>query len=302
MTITTEQRERRRSGIGGSDAPAIVGVSPYVTPLALWLDKIGEADERVDAPTIPMKIGNALERLIMDELGQTIGCEIVPFTETLRDPEHPYLLGHPDGVVMNRLEGAEAKWVSFPSDEWGEPETDQVPPHVFIQCTHYLMVTGWTRYHVGMLSASGKLNHYIIERNEDIIAKLRAMEIEFWNLVQSRIAPPMTSVDDAALLFTKDDGSTIVATPHIVGLVEQLRHVKSELESYTEIKEGLEGHLKAFMGEAATLVDPLGNRLATWKSAKPADKVDIKALASAHPTLAKQFTVTAPAARRFLLK
>ena len=41
--------ELRRTGIGGSDAPTIVGVNPYSSRYALYLDKIGEGakeDER----------------------------------------------------------------------------------------------------------------------------------------------------------------------------------------------------------------------------------------------------------------
>ena len=34
--ITREQLERRRHGIGGSDAPVVVGLSKWRTPFQLW--------------------------------------------------------------------------------------------------------------------------------------------------------------------------------------------------------------------------------------------------------------------------
>ena len=41
-----EWLELRRTGIGGSDAPTIVGVNPYNSRYALYLDKIGEGAKR----------------------------------------------------------------------------------------------------------------------------------------------------------------------------------------------------------------------------------------------------------------
>lgn len=38
----TEWLEQRRKGIGGSDAPVIMGVNPWRSPMDLWLEKTGE--------------------------------------------------------------------------------------------------------------------------------------------------------------------------------------------------------------------------------------------------------------------
>ena len=54
---TDEQPSRvapwRRSGIGASDAAVVAGVSPFSTPLELYLDKKGRLPDR--APTLPMR-------------------------------------------------------------------------------------------------------------------------------------------------------------------------------------------------------------------------------------------------------
>ena len=42
MKLTHEEwLEERRKSIGGSDAAALVGMNPYVTPYTLWADKTG---------------------------------------------------------------------------------------------------------------------------------------------------------------------------------------------------------------------------------------------------------------------
>jgi hypothetical protein len=55
------------------------------------------------------------------------------------------------------------------------------------------------------------------------------------------------------------------------------------------------------MGEAEQII--LNNKvLATWKSAKPARRLDAKALTAAHPELAEQFMMQGAISRRFVVK
>ncbi len=42
-TASEEWLQKRRTGIGGSDAAIACGLHPYVAPIELYLDKIGEA-------------------------------------------------------------------------------------------------------------------------------------------------------------------------------------------------------------------------------------------------------------------
>mgnify|MGYP000308297088 CR=1 FL=1 len=55
MSMTTEARADwklwRRGGLGASDLPAILGISPWASPFSVWADKCGllpdEDDEDV---------------------------------------------------------------------------------------------------------------------------------------------------------------------------------------------------------------------------------------------------------------
>ena len=46
---------RRRSGIGGSDVAAVLGLSPWKSPRQVWLDKTTDATD--DRQTMPMLLG-----------------------------------------------------------------------------------------------------------------------------------------------------------------------------------------------------------------------------------------------------
>jgi putative phage-type endonuclease len=300
MTITAEQRAARQYSIGGSDAPVIAGVSPYATPLSLWLEKLNGPGD--DTSTLPMRVGNALENLIIDEWGRETGKSVVPVMQTIPDGELSFITAHIDGRVSGEHEGIEAKSVGFAGDEWGPSETDIVPPHVFIQCSHYMMVTGWQRWHVGAIFGGREFRHYTLERNDSIIRRLREMEIEFWSNVTNNIAPPMMTPQDARLLFTRDDGSAIVATPDVADLCSRLAHVRSEKESYAKLEDELKAKVQSFMGEARTLKSPTGETLATWARSKDSYRIDLDGLRANAPKIAAQFTVPKSGSRRFILK
>lgn len=301
MTITAEQRAMRARGIGGSDAPVIAGASPYKTPLALWLEKKGRVPPIKE--TLPMKIGTALEPTILGEWMQLMGREVHAVGDTLFDMQNPALFAHIDGCVTGALEGVEAKWVGNPSSEWGEPGTDSVPPHVFIQCCHYMMVTGWYRWHVAAALGGREVRPYVIERDERIINRLRDIELEFLERVQGDDPPPIMLPSDVRLLYPKaTNDCSVIADDATRGALERLRLVRSERESCESMEDRLTSEIQAFMGEAGALIDGVGAVLATWKSSRPTVRLDSERFKREQPALWIEFSKEGAAARRFLLK
>lgn len=302
MTITAEQRAMRAGGIGGSDAPIIAGASPWKTPLALYLEKLGGATVETE-PTLPMKLGNALEPLILSEWSRMMGREIHTVPDTIYDETDPRLFGHVDGCVTGSLEGVEAKWVGNPSNEWGEVGTDSVPPYVFIQCTHYLMVTGWTRWHVAAALGGREVRPYTIERDERIINRLRDMELTFLQRIAERDPPPMMNPSDVRLLYPRATNTlSVIADERIAGILEQLKLVRSEQKSCEEMEAKYASQIQEFMGEAGSLINGIAEVLCTWKSTKPIARLDGQRLKREQPALWTEYTKEAASERRFLIK
>lgn len=71
--------EARRAGIGGSDAAAILGASPWATPLSVWADKQGLTEDKPD--TIAMRFGRDAEEIVAH-------CNTI-----LQHPEHLFMEG-----------------------------------------------------------------------------------------------------------------------------------------------------------------------------------------------------------------
>src|SRR3990167_9543260 len=63
-TTEAEWREVRRQGIGASDAPAIPGLSPWKSPIQLYADKLGLAEDGSEE-TEAMRWGRRLEGVII---------------------------------------------------------------------------------------------------------------------------------------------------------------------------------------------------------------------------------------------
>ncbi len=87
--------KRHASGIGGSDVGPICGLDPYRTALDVYLEKIGQAEDRF---TPAMDAGNRLEPIIKD-LFQEHEDRKLKRARFRRHKEHSWMIGHPDALV-----------------------------------------------------------------------------------------------------------------------------------------------------------------------------------------------------------
>ena len=114
--LTEQQLENRRRGIGGSDAPVIVGVTNWKQPLQLYYEKRGEAEfegpsgEHID-------FGNLLEETIANEAARRLGVKVRRANKTRYHRERPWMLCHLDRDIVGQPWIMECKNVGFKSPE-----------------------------------------------------------------------------------------------------------------------------------------------------------------------------------------
>lgn len=80
-TDRTAWLEERRSGIGGSDVAAVLGLSPYRTPLDLWEDKTGRARDWHQSESAYW--GSTLEEVVAKEFSTRTGMKIQRLNRSL---------------------------------------------------------------------------------------------------------------------------------------------------------------------------------------------------------------------------
>lgn len=173
--LSPEWHAVRARGIGGSDIAAVVGLSPWESPLSLWHRKRGELPDPEDRPE--MTWGRRLEPVIAG-----VFCEAHPewspmFGGTFAHEDRPWQLANPDllltgqcacdGLIHDCEDGPasallEVKTARF-DDEWGTPGTAEIPVHYLCQVLWYLDVFGFGRAFVAVLIGGSDYREYVIE-------------------------------------------------------------------------------------------------------------------------------------------
>lgn len=235
IPCATEQEwlEARKQGIGGSDAPSVVGLSDYAGPLTVWCDKRG-----LSAPketTRRMRAGSLLEEAVAARYTNETGQQVVMTPG--REREDVY-----DVILRSR----ERPWQLATIDRWHAGEelvvvelkttavynkkrflSEGIPRHHYAQVQHQLAVTGAQRaveavLFLGdealdlvdsvtewagkngfdpeqMLKSPAQNWHFLtfdIERDEELIAEINAAEEKLWDFVWRGVEPAPNEFDN----------------------------------------------------------------------------------------------------------
>jgi len=312
----------RSEFIGGSDTAAILGVSPWKSPLMLYQEKIGELVEEVTPAK--QKIFNRGKRwepvvieMLIDELkDRGHDVRVIDRNNRFSDLEHEFLAAEIDLelLVDGETVNGEMKTVHpFAAKDWGEQDTDEIPIYYTAQILHGQMVTRRNKTIVAALIGADDLRVHTVDRDDEMINVIRAKELEFWERVQNRQAPEPVSIEDIKLMYAKDSGSIIDASFEILNLCEAAKIIKQNIKiQETNLTEILT-EIKLGMSDSSVLIHN-GKQLATWRANKDSMKTDWQAafhdlvgkttgLGQADiDQIIKSATTTKPGARPFLLK
>jgi putative phage-type endonuclease len=102
MGLTPEQLELRRSGIGGSDIAAILGLSPYATPLDVFRSKV---ENYVQSDSWAFRRGRLLEPVVAQIYAEETGA-MLREVGTLRHPDRSIVLATPDRIADRQERGS----------------------------------------------------------------------------------------------------------------------------------------------------------------------------------------------------
>jgi len=260
----------RRSGIGGSDAAAVLGLSPFETPLSVYARKRGLLPDSEETPA--MRFGKLLEPIIAGEYIRETG-------RTLRDPgrftiarseDVPYLFATLDREILT-ADGKDVPSIleikstnAFRADDWA----DEAPAHVQVQGQHQLLVTGRAWVSFAVLIGGQDFRWVDLERNDKFIGVMRERLAEFWRRVELGDPPPAGAEDKevlAALYPREAAGITVPLRGEAVTWDADREIATAEVKKWMRIKEEAEAKIKAAIGEAEAGLLPDGARY-TWKT------------------------------------
>ena len=182
VSTTNLDREQwltvRKGGIGSSDAAAAVGLNPYKSQLALWLEKTGRdaAMPQIDAnnDSTPAFWGTILEPIVATQYSKRTGLKVRKVNAVLQhsDPDLRWMMPNLDREVVGSAEVQilECKTAGINGAKLWK---DGVPEYVQLQVMHQLAVTGKQTADVAVLIGGQDLEIHRIERDEKMIANLK---------------------------------------------------------------------------------------------------------------------------------
>lgn len=292
----------RKKGIGGSDAGAIAGMNPWRSAIDVFMDKtnpeVTPQEERM-----PMKVGRYLEdlvaRLWMEETGKTVRNN----NHILQHDDYPFMLANIDREVVGEKAILECKTTSaFNQEQWKD---DNIPQQYVIQCLHYLAVTGYDRCYLACLVGNHGFVTRVIERDEDAINALIAIEKDFWyfHVVQEKMPAPDgsdTAGDAIKTIYAEGDPDieevdlTDDFNDHILDRVDEIDGL---IDALNTEKAEIVQNIQLAMKEAETA--KIGGRKVTWKTYKGRKSFDSKRFKADHKDLYEEYITIGKPYRTF---
>jgi len=298
MNAREQWLQDRMTGIGGSDAAAVLGLSKYKTPLQVYQEKRGEIGGIPDNE--PMLWGRVLEPVIRQQYAERTGRTVRLPEGIIRHQTHPFMLATVDGITDDgRL--VEVKTARTAQD-WGEPGTDEVPQAYLIQVQHYLEVTALPVADVAVLIGGSDFRMYEIEADRELQGMIIDGEADFWRRVEQGIPPDPVSFADVQAMFGKfSKEGAVEADAATAEAIANIKRIKEMVKALEEEEETTKAVIMKALGENDTLIQK-GKVLATWKAQAGAKRFDSKTFQTHHPDLYAQFVAIGEPTRRFLLK
>ena len=273
--------------LGGSDAPAILGISPWKSQIDIFARVV----QGVRAPTTPaMERGTELEPYVRKLYLKETGFK-------LWGPQSPQIHGRP-WMRANLDDVADtdsgARVVELKTAHWRQAylwEDDEVPPDYLVQAQFYMWACNMATADLAVLLSVDDFRIKTVQADAELQAMIvEAMERFHRNhIVTGKPPPPDGSESYADFLkqkFPSHHAPLLKATANVDLLAQNYRQACDELDQKSEEVMAMKNELKAIIGEAEG-IEGVGWKI-TWKNTKDSLSTDWEALAmSLNPTVSQ---------------
>jgi|GEM_PF-1181216 len=250
-TLTREEwLEQRRSGIGGSDIAAILGVDPFgKTAADVYDEKTGNGVEVEQ--TLPMKRGNVLEPIAVQQYVEETGRQ-VRRQPMRRHKQYPFMVGNIDRQQLKDERGTGVLEVKCPGlKNFSNLIHFGLHEGYILQIQHYLEVFGYDWGTFAIFNAEPwKVHWFDVERDEKLISRMIEAEGKFWEMVQEGVRPeePVAKLD-----IPKVEGTLILRDdPEWIEAAKNLWEIKELRQSTELLYKDAGARVKALCGKYGT--------------------------------------------------
>ena len=238
----------RIKGVGGSDAAAIIGLNPWSSPYRVWADKLHLLPPQKDNEA--MRFGRDMEPYVAKRWSEQTGLRCQRRNQMMQSRQWPFALANIDYWVPGENAGLECKTT-------GSIHTKQFrggayPDQYYVQCVHYMAVTGARRWYLAVYIPQVGLFPYKIERDEAEIQALMEQEASFWELVRSKTPPPVDgtapTTDTLQTIYAPAPGSAFVDLFGCGRYIQQYLDAEAACKETERSKEAAKQALMELLG------------------------------------------------------
>lgn len=313
MNIICQRDYDRSKFIGGSDAAAALGLSPWKSPMELWLEKTGKSSAIV--ATEAMRWGVALEDVVAKHFEEEHKVKVWKTTKVITDGVLAASIDrfvtpsqHEHHISKNRILARELLEVKTArsGDGWGNAGTDEIPLYYQCQVQQYLGITRCELAHIALLVGGSSYLEYLVKPDVESFGRMKDAIEKWWrDYVVSEEPPDPRCADDVEKLFPGKIDMARVASLDVDVAIRKMIEIKASIAEMEADYERNKTLVCSEMGENTLLTRPDGTPLVTWRHAKGKPQTDwnavLKELPNYKEVVAKN-TVSGNGYRQFLIK
>jgi putative phage-type endonuclease len=226
---TPEWERWRSEGVTASEAPVVLGLSPYKTPWRLWAERVGLVRPADLSGNPHVARGVALEDAARQACEARLETLLLPVCG--ESDTHPVLRASFDGLTdagapVELKAPSQGTWAEVARAREGSAAYRLYSPQV----QHQLYVagadTGWLAFYF-----AGELELFEVRRDETLLSELVERALAFWEAVRTRHEPERDPTRD---LYVPSG--------------EALAHWTALAADYRALAEVAEGHEQALTG------------------------------------------------------
>ncbi len=319
-----EWLEYRRKGLGGSDAAAVLNLSPFRTARDLYFDKLGVVTADDQANWVALEVGNLLEPLVARIFEKKTGLKIYQRKCMFQHPHYPWMLADLDYLVVlpdGTTAILEIKTTNYNArDKWWYNGEEIVPVYYETQGRHYMAVMNLNRVYYCCLYGNNEDEAIIrrIDRDISYEMELIMLEQDFWENNVLAKSPPSYWEDSGELILESlrrtrgpadKDAPSVQLNQAQSARVTRFLELQEEKGRYDADVDAVEAEMKrlkalivADMGTSCSAISKDGCTV-TWNPVRKTgvSKKGLERLKAVHPDIYSEY-VTISESRRFSIK
>lgn len=297
----------RRSGWGGSDAAAIMGMDRWSSAFVKCCEKSGRIApfDGNEATYMGSKLESFIRRELLPDVlkERQILADVLDPTCMYQNRYRPWQQVNVDGFLRfwdGRLVGLEIKYHGgHRLKEYGGVDGTEVPDAYYCQAQHGMAVTGLEEWYHFAVEGHRRILR-VIPRNPEFIDRLNDTEQALWSILQADDlllfpAPGGTDADAEALQQLAVPQSEDVADlSDVENSVDEYVRLGAEIKSLDKLRETYRQKIQRQLGSAKRGET---DRYSIRQSLVKRRTFDVEKFRKDHPSLTEEYTKTTDSLR-----